>query len=489
MREAVDEGRFSDAASLFDLQPATAPADAALLRAWVFIKKRDYADAIKLLNDIGNVTRAQDAERLMILGVAHSRSNRFSEADEYFERAAEDGTELIRTGELAYWRARRYLEERRTEDARALLGEVRNAPGDRARIWADWLESGIFTHQERYLDSALVLMHLLEFMDGLKEEHREDEVWALHTLATRARELDAPKIRRFVQARVNRQEWTEDFRVNQFQTYKAVAWCHALEGDYFNAFRYLKMAGAIAPSPPWRAMTLLDRAYLAKCVGEGLWSRSELAEAQEILESVSWRTTDDEERAALPLAAELYVDLDSGRASSYLAKFFELRDAINPQLHMRYDDRLSALAEYANGVVQMKLGNRKSASAAFRKAWDVYNAIGYDWRAGRCALRMFELTRNDSWLERARQKLQNYGGSWLRDGLRKMADPELPHVTPAQRRVLDLLVEGRTTEQIVKITGTRPFTIQNHIKRMLQSFGVPTRASLVAEAVKRGLRP
>jgi DNA-binding CsgD family transcriptional regulator len=486
MREAIDEGRFSDAASLYDQQRPNAPA-AALLRAWMYVKKRDYAQAIKFLNDLSSLTRAQDAERLMILGVAHSRSNRFAEADEYFERAAESGAELIRTGELPYWRARRYLEERRLQEAQALLEEVRNAHGDRARIWADWLQSGILTHQERYLESALVLMHLLEFLDGLKQEHRDDEVWALHTLATRARELDAPKIRRFVQARVNRQEWTEDFRVNQFQIYKAVAWCHALEGDYFNAFRYLKMAGAIAPSAPWRAMTLLDRAYLAKCVGEGLWSRSELAEAQEILENVSWRATDDEERVALPLAAELYADVDSGRAASYLAKFFEMRDAMNPQLDMRYDDRLSALAEYANGVVQTQLGNRKSASAAFRKAWDVYNAIGYDWRAGRCALRLFELTRNDSWLERAAQKLQNYGGSWLREGLRKISDPELPHVTPAQRRVLDLLVEGKTTEQIAKITGTRPFTIQNHIKAMLQAFGVPSRSVLVAEAVKRGV--
>ena len=260
-----------------------------------------------------------------------------------------------------------------------------------------------------------------------------------------------------------------------------------IEGDYFNAFRYLKKAGAIAPTPPWHAMTLLDRAYLARCVGEGLWSRSELAEAQEILESVSWRETDDEERVALPLAAELYADLDSGRAASYLAKFFEMRDAMNVQLDMRYDDRLCALAEYANGVVQTQLGNRKSASAAFRKAWDVYNAIGYDWRAGRAALRLFELTRNDSWLERAGQKLQNYSGSWLRDGMRKLADPDLPHITPAQRRILELLVEGKTTEQIVKSTGTRPHTIQNHVKKMLRALGVPTRSVLIAEAIKRGL--
>jgi DNA-binding CsgD family transcriptional regulator len=212
-----------------------------------------------------------------------------------------------------------------------------------------------------------------------------------------------------------------------------------------------------------------------------------LAEAQEILESVAWGDMDDEERVALVLAAELCASVNSGRAASYLAKFFGLRDAINPQLHFRYDERLTALAEYANGVVQAQLGNRKSASAALRKAWNVYNEIGYDWRAGRCALRLYDLTHDAQWRERAVEKLRNYAGSWLHDELRGRREVDLPAVTPAQRRVLDLLVAGKTTEQIARATGTRPYTIQNHIKAMLRAFKVPSRSVLIAEAMKRGL--
>jgi DNA-binding CsgD family transcriptional regulator/tetratricopeptide (TPR) repeat protein len=489
MRAALSEGRLSAAAQMFDQEEKGRSSEAALFRARIYLKKRKFGDAIEFLNHLsdGKLSRAQSAEALMLLGVAHSRATRFAEADEYFERATSHGQQLVASGELQYWQGRRFLEEHRPLDALVQLELVRKSAGDEARIYHDLLESGILTQQRRYLDGALVLMHLLEFMDGVKTDHREEEIWALHTLAGLARELDAPRIRRFVQARVNRQEWTDDFRVNQFQTYKAVAWCHALEGDYFNCFRYLKLAGAIAPSPSWRAMTLLDRAYLARCVGEPLSSRAELAEAQEILDMVSWRDTDDEERVALPLAAELSAALDSGRAASYLAKFFELRDALSPQLHMRYDERLSALSEYADGVVQAQLGNRKSASTAFRKAWSVYNEIGYDWRAGRCALRLYDLTRDAQWQERAVEKLRNYTGSWLHDELRGRRDIDLPPVTPAQRRVLDLLVAGKTTEQIARATGTRPYTIQNHIKAMLRAFSVPSRSVLIAEAMKRGL--
>ncbi len=459
-----------------------------LLRARIYFKTRAYSQAIEFLNGqrFRDLTPRQQAERYVLLASTHSQSNRFAEADEYFEQAAALEPNLLPDEELAYWRGRRYLDERRLKEAAEQLRNVRNAAGENARIHADLLESGLLAQQQRYLDAAVLLMHLLEFMDGLKDQHRETEVWTLHTLAVYARELDAPKIRRFVQSRVSRQHWPPDLSVNEFQTLKAVAWCHALDGDYFNAFRYLKMAGNIAPSPPWRAMTLLDRAYLARCVGEPLWSRSELAEAQTLLESISWRETSDEERVALPLAAELLAPLDSGRAGSYLTTFFGMRDVLNPQLHFRYDDRLKALAEYANAIVQMQLGNRKPALTALREVWKLYDRIGYDWRAGRSALLLYELTGEVRWRDRAREKLKNYAGSWLYDELRALAAPDAPFLHPAQKRVYDLLLEGKSTEQIAKVTGRSPFTISNHVKAVLRAFGVPNRAVLMAEAMKRG---
>ncbi len=488
MRAAVDNGLLSEAADIFDRDAHSASADMGLLRAWIYFKTRAYSAAIEFLNGprFRDLTPRQQAERYLLLAVTNSQSNRFAEADEYFDRVAALEPHLLPDGDLAYWRGRRFLDERRTKEAAQQLHDVRIAAGDTARIHADLLESGVLAQQRRYLDAAVLLMHLLEFMDGLKDQHRETEVWTLHTLAVYARELDAPKIRRFVQSRVSRQEWPPDFSVNEFQTLKAAAWCHALDGDYFNAFRYLKMAGNIAPSTPWRAMTLLDRAYLAGCVGESLWSRSELAEAQALLEEIPWRETSDEERVALPLAAELLAPLDGGRASAYLTTFFGMRDVLNPQLHFRYDDRLRALAEYANAVVQMQLGNRKSALAALRDVWKIYDGIGYDWRAGRSALRLFELTGEARWRDRAREKLKNYAGSWLYDELRAKTASDAPFLHPAQKRVYDLLLEGNSTEQIAKITGRSPFTISNQVKAILRAFGVPNRGALLADAMKRG---
>src|SRR5438552_2723006 len=119
MQAAVSQGRLSEAADVFDRQQGRGSPPTTLLRARVYLKKREYARAIEFLNDanLSDWPRAHDAERLMLLGIAHSRTNRFTEADEYFQRASSGGQELIRSGELAYWRGRRYLEERRPLDA------------------------------------------------------------------------------------------------------------------------------------------------------------------------------------------------------------------------------------------------------------------------------------------------------------------------------------------------------------------------------------
>jgi DNA-binding CsgD family transcriptional regulator len=101
-------------------------------------------------------------------------------------------------------------------------------------------------------------------------------------------------------------------------------------------------------------------------------------------------------------------------------------------------------------------------------------------------LRLYELTGETGWRDRAREKHKNYAGSWLYDELRAQAASDAPFLHPAQKRVYDLLLEGNSTEQIAKITGRSPFTISNQVKAILRAFGVPNRGALLADAMKRG---
>ncbi|MFN2449835.1 MAG: hypothetical protein ABR508_08620 [Candidatus Baltobacteraceae bacterium] len=486
MSAALAQARVSDAAAAFDAKPSDEP-DAVLLRARIALKRLAPREAMQLLVRLKHLEPHRDAQRLMLMGVAQSRVNQFEAADNYFDRAA-----AVTRGdlgvELAYWRGRRFLLENRLADARLQLDAM--APGNTAgaQAMAATLESGIAIQAGRFFESAGILMRLMETLETANSEI-ETWIWSLHTLSVLARELDYPEVRTFVKRRALGDRWTADFTVNKFQTQKAVAWCYALEGDYFNAFRLLKLARSAAPSSAWQAMICLDRAYLARCLGEQRWSRDELAEADEILMRIDWRKTSNEEPVALLIAAELFAAVDAARALNYLSQFSELPPALNPLLHFRTDRRLSAQADYTSGLVQLELGNRQAAIASFKKAWSTYSDIRYDWRAGRAAVRLFETTGDETWLARAREKLSNYSASWLYDELNRYGKSETLSslLTPAQEHVFRMLCEGRTTLEMSALTGRSRFTIRNHIKAILKAFGMPSRPALLVEAARRNL--
>lgn len=487
MRAAFSEARFSDAAAEFDNAKDPLPWEATLLRARISLKTDHAPHAIALLAEPRSHLDARDeAERLMLLAVAHAASGRFEEADEFFERAAQAGGSRLFPAEFPYRLGRRYLESREPTRARDELAKVRHLKSHDGRVLGDLLETGILSQEERYFDEAHLLIALITYMDAGDRPYIEESIHALRTLAMLARELDEESLREFVQKRASRQAWTDDFRPHQFQTLKAVGWTYALQGDYFNGLRYLKMAGAIAPTTAWRAMTLLDRAYLARCFGEPRWSTEELSEAEDLIASVSWRETHEEERIALVLAAELFAPIDSGKASAFLAQFSELRDSLSPLLLFRYDRRLAALADYASGVVDLQFGNRKAAALALERAWSTYDDIRYDWRAGRTALRLFKLTNDIDWYKRAEYKLRNYRSSWLWQDL--IATKQAPRLTRAQREIVRMLYEGKTTKQISEETGRTDWTVQNHVNAALKAFGVPSRSALLAEVIKLGGR-
>jgi PAS domain S-box-containing protein len=60
--------------------------------------------------------------------------------------------------------------------------------------------------------------------------------------------------------------------------------------------------------------------------------------------------------------------------------------------------------------------------------------------------------------------------------------PPHPHLTPRQRQVLQLLMQGRSTAQIAKELHLSIETVRNHVRRMLRALGVHSRLEAVAVA-------
>jgi DNA-binding CsgD family transcriptional regulator len=66
-------------------------------------------------------------------------------------------------------------------------------------------------------------------------------------------------------------------------------------------------------------------------------------------------------------------------------------------------------------------------------------------------------------------------------------DSDLPRLTPRQHEVLQLLGEGRTTEQMAEQMSVSPETVRNHVKGLLAELNAKSRLDAVLIGYRVGL--
>lgn len=494
MSDLFGAGDYTQAARLYDQHAGSAQRSigATLLRARIALRS-DVPRAVAILNDLRpSRVSTEWAQRELLLGYTAALTADYDGADAHFAAALKSARthgDADMVALIGYRMGQRHVMAHSPAKARDALALCRESRSAEARLEALHLESYIFSREGRLHDEARVLLELLRSIDPNATRFMEHRAWATHTLAALARELYLPEAAPEVERQLGGTPWPDDFRVNRFQAVKALGWVKALQGDYLNAFRFLKQSTELAPNDAWRTMALCDRSYLARSLGEPRWSRQELLDAEEAARRVAWWEYKGEESVALLLLAELFAPIDSAKAASYLAQFREVGEEIRtPRALYKNDDRRFALIDYSSGVVDFALGNRALAIKRLRRAQAVYQRLGYDWRAARCAIRLFDVTRNAVDLTQAEEKLRNYSSSWLATELRERGTASTaPKLSPMQRRVFTYLCDGLTNADIAQKIGRSENTVANHAKAVLRAFDVSSRSALLATAMKRGL--
>jgi DNA-binding CsgD family transcriptional regulator len=490
IESALDAARLDEAQRLLGSLDDPAAPNALVLEAKLRMLYDDAPGAIRLLSNQHFADPHLQLQRLLVLGSAYARVGEYGAADEYFESAREHAQRSNDTdalADLAIRRGRRYGFAGELDKAWEQQRLTLQSPSPLRTIEAVHLESFIYGLEGRYALQAAALQRMLQLIDPADERYTLHAAYGTFTLAVLARELDLPDAPAIVERQLLGSHWPAALNLQRFQALKALGWSYALRGDYFTAFRYLKKSMAYAPSAAWQAIAALDRAYLARCLNEERWSRQELGEAEELAETVDWHATRNEERVGLLLLAELFAGIDVGRAAQYMATFRDLGEFHAPLLFYGHDDRLQAQADYSSGVTQIALGNAKAGIALLKHSFAVYDRIGYEWRAGRSALRLFEATSEPEYLRIASEKLQRYPQSWLAGEVRKHArtGSALPVLPPMQQRVFEELCRGLSTAEIARNLGRSQYTVKNHIKLIFKAFGVRSRAALIAKVAGR----
>lgn len=497
MTKLFDSGCYDEAAIVYEenANAASVPLAAELLRARIFMRKPgQMPKALALLNRVEKPKGGPDRVLLeMTLGEAYAASEDVQAADRRLAEAmkiAESLGDKRLISEVAYRFGRRYaVFAHDPEKARVYLSIVRRGGSVDSRLNAFHLESWILSREQRPLDQARVLIELLSQLDPMSQSHMEHRVRATQTLAALVREMYIPEAVGTVERHLGGVSWPQDFAVAEFQTLKALGWAKALQGDYFNAFRLLRRSTDSAPDAAWRAVALCDRAYLAKVRNQELWFRQELSDAEEAAALVDWEHHEDESCVALLLLAELSAPHNAAQASEYLARFRGLAGLRNPRSMLRRDPRFEAMVDYSSGVVDIALGDKRLGGSRLKTALKVYQGAGFLWRAARTALRLYEVTHQDRYLDDAVAWLEHYRLSWLEEELRAKAQAEGrgSGLSPMREKVFRLLCEGKTNNDIAEVLGISAATVANHAKAVLKAFNVNSRHALIAKALKMGL--
>ncbi len=484
-RAAYERGDYAVAAYLVGGGRARSDADAVLVDARLRLDRdpegvlRNLRGRRRLFDADGqraeaNLLQAMAATSLRDFATA---AMRFAEAHR-LARASGDG-ELL--GEIAVARGAAALAAGRRTSAEREASRAQASTSPRVRARGYVLAASVARARGRFHEEGVALVEALREFDGIKRTDVALQAESVERLAALACYLLDDRFEERAVAAFDQIRWPPDLAAVRFHTQRRLAWCRALHGDDFGAFRLLKAAATVR-TPLLKAMALLDRAYLASHAGEEQFCAQELYEARESAAAIDWEAAPLVSRMHLLLLAELLFDRDEAEARRIIARF----RACAPEA---VDDRAAQAAiSYWSGVLEARCGNDAQGLEAVRASFLTFNELGFAWCAGRSAMELFRMTGEARWRRTAAEKLAGAGNSWIsRELAVAAAAGPLGALTRAQRAVFELLCAGISTREIAQRLGRSPFTVRNHTKAIFVTFGVRSRAALLVAARARGM--
>lgn len=467
-----------------------------LLRAQVLTAR----DAIAGLQELAAHAQAFTSEDgrlgyLITSALAYMKARNFDAAEAMLDTAqSELGTQASeRRQELAYARARLQWNLREynphSEDiAIALTSPSPSLRFDTLNLRA-WMHAGLEDYRSQ-LDDFLACVQL--YTEHGASCGLTSVAQCLQSLMVLGWEIHESEAVRTAEVAFDTIEWTPEIEVRRFLCLRALAWHAFLEGESARAQWLFKDSKDHAPTPAWKVMAHVDRAFVARTELNEAWATEELYQAHAIARTIEWQTTRDEERMALITLALLFASIDLGQAQRYVSTYIQLgSDSLDPSLGASHEPRRSiAHQKYAAGRVQAMLGNTALAVRTLEGAYEIFSQIAHDYRAALAAMALYELTQNQSWLQLARGHATRFPDSAFAqriNGSDPHSAPQVEGLTPAQRQIAIAHCHGADNEELSQRFSRSTFTIERQLQAIYEAVGVRNRSGLREALHKRGL--
>jgi DNA-binding CsgD family transcriptional regulator len=484
-RTFAERGDLRDAADLAECSaPGFADPEAALLLA---------ARCALRLGDGERILRLakQVAKRFVWMeGVAHWRMGEPRRSDALFAKSLEELAGDERS-EAAFHYAVFLWSERRLDEAETVVrAHVQSARG----IWRasleqmlGWVEVG----RERF---PVATRHFERALSTYAKSGERDErlhgrlLQAVSITSLETIDLDLlPCVDVDPPADLGR-----DAREPWFHAMQNRGWLLMLAGKNSDALSAFLCARVIAPSSAAAAVAEVNLASFCRIAGAGGVAREHLGFARKQLRTQPWSRADADERMTLIEYALEAQKLDPTSAGETLTRYLSSTRRRRGDLAFENDRRVAALELMARGSLEAIHERRSSSIGTLGKALEIWSQIGYRYREAVTALLLHEVANDSKYLGIAGRALASAPKSWLGEEVRRRETASVSGVsklTPAERRVMLAICEGKTSREIADDFDRSFHTIRNQTLKVYAAMGVRTRTALVAECARLGLIP
>jgi len=493
-REHWFNGDFEASLDLAARAAADAPRlayEAALLRARVFLRLYRNEAALAELEALAPSRDPDEcASRDMLTGAALHRLEREG-AWALLRAAASRARHPGVRAEAALFMAQALWAEKNLEEAEALV--ERTLDPSTGIIYARGLElfGWIEDKRERYGVASRLFLESLAALDNAPHGDAYMRAGLLQILGTYAVATPDLRLGRLVRREAKSLAPTSGVRPRWFYVTHNLGGVALLEGDLAAAWDCFETTLAFADSDAKRAVAHTALAETTAAAGDGFVTARHLRAALAAIRRHDWSLSNPDDRTA-PLDFSVVaapIDADASRAAYEIWATFA--PSPNRAMALQGDRRTEALRLEAEGTSAAATG-RREGTALLAQAQDLWRELGLRHYEARAAFARYRGTRAADALDVATRSLAGVPASTLRARVDTAqgggaGGSKADDLTPAERRVMLAICEGKTAAAIAASFGRSVNTVRGQTRKVFARMGVRSRAQLVAECARLGL--
>jgi DNA-binding CsgD family transcriptional regulator len=492
IRDTYAQGEFEECLSLcatFKAADGREAVEATLLRARCLLPLQRGAQVIEALRGLRISLDRHDDElvRRMLMAAAYLSLGQVDRALELARSAYEDRdvAQPLVQAEIAVYMAIAHYHKGEFQRAERLLeavpanADIVYAHALLYRGYAAWRRGDYAGSVDRFRDG-------LRCIDGCERQDRFVEARCIHALAYLAAELPLLHLWTEVSERMRGFDWSVS-GVAIWRYWIAIfgSLVTELQGDLEASTTWAVLAEEIAPDPACQIMAWVRMAARFGRNGEAGAHALFTEKARQKYEALAEDPRVSRERTlALTIADEVLHTARPLDAAPLLTYFGE---AVAPTLGRHTDDeRISASYVMCQGMFEERRGNRARAEEAYVQAFEAFKSAKLLRRAAIAAYRLLVLTDEPAYADFVADALGETSETyWVKAKLAKSRTEA--RLSPRHLRVLPLVAQGMTNEEIAAVRGGSKYTVRNMVRDMIRLLGVRNRAELVRVAAQRGM--